>query len=114
MLTYAFFLFFFPAAVLFFAAGYGTRVAVLSLITVWTPEDLRARTFAIAQIVEHGGRMCADPLLLRIFGASLHLDGVWPGLPFLVAAVSCHTNSTPPCTCPATAAFGFVDSTSHS
>jgi len=75
-------------AVLLFAAGYGTRVAVLSLITIWTPDDIRARTFSIAQIVENVGRMSADPLLLRILGGCLHLDGIWPGMPFFVAAVS--------------------------
>ncbi len=63
---------------------------MLSLITVWTPEALRARTFAVAQIVENLGRMCADPLLLRAFGASIHLDGIWPGMPFFVATVRCH------------------------
>jgi len=74
-------------AVLFFAAGYGTRVAVLSLVTAWTDEKVRARTFAVAQIVENIGRMCLDPALLKIFAVSLHLQGVWLGTPFYVAAV---------------------------
>lgn len=75
-------------AVLFFAAGYGTRVAVLSLVTSWTSEDIRARTFAIAQIVENIGRMCLDPVLLKVFAVSLHWKAFWVGTPFFVAAVS--------------------------
>lgn len=75
-------------AVLLFATGYGTRVAVMSLITVWTDEDVRASTFGIAQIVEATGRMCGDPILLKIFGASLQWEGLLSGLPFFVASVS--------------------------
>lgn len=75
------------AAVLFFATGYGTRVAVLSLVTAWTDEDTRASTFGFAQIVEGIGRMCGDPILLRIFARTMSMDGVLRGLPFFVAAV---------------------------
>ncbi|PSR81236.1 hypothetical protein BD289DRAFT_43846 [Coniella lustricola] len=73
-------------AVLFFATGYGTRVAVLSLVTAWTDEDTRASTFGFAQIVEGIGRMCGDPILLRIFAATLSMSRAWQGLPFYVAA----------------------------
>lgn len=72
---------------LFFATGYGTRVAVLSLVTAWTDEDTRASTFGIAQVVEGIGRMCGDPILLRIFATSMGMKGVIMGLPFFVAAV---------------------------
>lgn len=75
-------------ATLLFATGYGTRVAVLSLITSWTDEDTRASTFGIAQIVEGIGRMCGDPILLRIFAKSMRMEGLLQGLPFYVAAVS--------------------------
>lgn len=74
-------------AVLFFATGYGTRVAVLSLVTAWTDEDTRASTFGFAQIVEGIGRMCGDPILLRIFARSMTMEGTMMGLPFFVAAV---------------------------
>lgn len=73
-------------AVLFFAFGYGTRVAVLSLVTAWTDEDTRASTFGLAQIVEGIGRICGDPMLLRIFARSMRMEGVIQGLPFFVAA----------------------------
>ncbi|KUI59808.1 hypothetical protein VP1G_06988 [Cytospora mali] len=73
-------------AVLFFAFGYGTRVAVLSLITAWTDEDTRASTFGVAQIVEGIGRICGDPMLLRIFARSMRMEGVIQGLPFFVAS----------------------------
>ncbi|KAK7704419.1 hypothetical protein SLS64_008606 [Diaporthe eres] len=78
-------------ATLLFATGYGTRVAVLSLVTSWTDEDTRASTFGIAQIVEGIGRMCGDPILLRIFAKSMRMDGLLQGLPFYVAAVSTYT-----------------------
>ncbi|KAH8775216.1 major facilitator superfamily domain-containing protein [Diaporthe sp. PMI_573] len=74
-------------ATLFFATGYGTRVAVLSLVTSWTDEDTRASTFGIAQIVEGFGRMGGDPILLRIFARSMRMEGILQGLPFYVAAV---------------------------
>ncbi|POS79233.1 hypothetical protein DHEL01_v202356 [Diaporthe helianthi] len=74
-------------ATLLFATGYGTRVAVLSLITSWTDEDTRASTFGIAQIVEGVGRMAGDPILLRIFARSMRMDGILQGLPFYLAAV---------------------------
>lgn len=78
---------------LVFATGYGTRVAVLSLVTIWTNEDVRARTFAIAQLVEIVGRICADPLLLKFFAISLQDKGFWSGLPFFIAAVSIANDS---------------------
>lgn len=74
-------------AVLFFATGYGTRVAVLSLVTAWTDEGTRASTFGFAQIVEGIGRMCGDPILLRIFARSMTMEGTLMGLPFFAAAV---------------------------
>lgn len=72
-------------------------MAVLSLITAWTDEDTRASTFGVAQIVEGIGRLCGDPMLLRIFARSIRMEGVIQGLPFFVAAVSylnCQTEFT--------------------
>lgn len=60
---------------------------MLSLVTAWTDEDTRASTFGFAQIVEGIGRMCGDPILLRIFARSMRMEGVMMGLPFFVAAV---------------------------
>lgn len=60
---------------------------MLSLITAWTDEETRASTFGFAQIVEGIGRMCGDPILLRIFARSMGLDGILMGLPFFVASV---------------------------
>ncbi|ORY56601.1 major facilitator superfamily domain-containing protein [Pseudomassariella vexata] len=73
-------------AVLLFASGYGTRVAVLSIVSSWTTDNVRARVFSIAQLLENTGRMASDPMLLRIFAASIPLGGFWQGLPFFVAA----------------------------
>lgn len=81
-------------AVLFFAFGYGTRVAVLSLVTSWTDEDTRASTFGLAQIVEGIGRICGDPMLLRIFARSMRMEGIVQGLPFFVAAVSSRNSAS--------------------
>ncbi|CAN8096018.1 unnamed protein product [Discula destructiva] len=87
-------------SVLFFATGYGTRVAVLSLITAWTDEDTRASTFGFAQVVEGVGRMCGDPILLGIFAQAMDFKGVMMGLPFFVAAFGF---------CTAAIAWRFVD-----
>lgn len=71
-----------------FAAGYGTRVATLSLLTLWARDGLRGRLFAAVQIVENLGRMLAEPSMLRLLAISLRLDGFWRGLPFVISAVS--------------------------
>lgn len=94
-------------AVLFFATGYGTRVAVLSLVTAWTDEDTRASTFGLAQVVEGVGRMCGDPILLRIFATSMGMDGVLMGLPFFIAAVCSWASRNTPLT---TRMIGFFSS----
>jgi hypothetical protein len=74
-------------AVVIFASGFGTRVSTLLLTTLWTSEDIRARVFSIIQIVENIGKLSAEPILLKIFALSLHLEGFWLGLPFLTVAV---------------------------
>ena len=76
------------AAVVVFAAGFGTRVSTLSLITAWADQDVRARVFSLTTIAENAGKLCAEPILLKIFAHSLSLPKYWLGLPFFTAAVS--------------------------
>ncbi|KAI1768675.1 major facilitator superfamily domain-containing protein [Hypoxylon sp. FL1150] len=71
---------------LVFAAGYGTRVAVFSLLADWIHDKIRARTLATTQVVENLGKLCAEPLLLKAYAASLPLTGFWRGLPFFLGA----------------------------
>lgn len=77
-------------ALFVFAAGYGTRVSTLALVTHWTGSAVRARVFGLVQIVENIGKLAAEPIMLRIFAASLPLGGPWLAMPFYVSAVRLH------------------------
>lgn len=72
-----------------YAAGFGTQVSLLSLITAWAGAGIRARAFGVVQIVENIGKLCAEPLLMNVLAASFNLLRLWLGLPFFIAAVSC-------------------------
>jgi hypothetical protein len=76
--------------VLVFAAGFGSRVSALSLVSNWISEDSKATLFAAIAVVENLGHAVGDPSLQQIFAATLRLDlpPFWQALPFFVAAVS--------------------------
>ena len=60
---------------------------MLSLVSSWVDDDMRARVYGVIQIVENVGMLVAEPLLQSIFAASLKLSRSWSSLVFLVAAV---------------------------
>ena len=60
---------------------------MLSLVSSWVGDDMRARVYGVIQIVENVGMLVAEPLLQSIFAASLKLSRPWSSLVFLVAAV---------------------------
>ena len=62
-------------------------MSAASLATVWSSPDVRAQVWGTIQIVENIGKLTLDPILLRIFAASLSFSETWMGLPFFVAAV---------------------------
>ena len=73
-----------------FAAGFGSRVSTLSLISYWISDDSKATLYAAIAVVENIGHAIGDPSLQQIFAATLrlHLTPFWQALPFFVAAVS--------------------------
>jgi len=73
-----------------FAAGFGSRVSTLSLISYWISGDSKATLYAAIAVVENIGHAIGDPSLQQIFAAvlRLRLSPFWQALPFFVAAVS--------------------------
>ncbi|TAQ85799.1 hypothetical protein B7494_g5856 [Chlorociboria aeruginascens] len=73
-------------SVVVFAAGFGIRISMLSLVTSWVDEDLRGRLYGIIQIVENVGLLIWEPILENIFAASFQLPRFWLATPFFVAS----------------------------
>jgi hypothetical protein len=75
--------------VFIFAAGFGSRVSTLSLISYWTSDDSKATLYAAIAVVENIGHAVGDPSLQQIFATTLrlHWSSFWQALPFFVAAV---------------------------
>ena len=71
-----------------FAAGFGSRVSALSLVSYWISHDAKATIYATITVIESLGHAIGDPSMLQILAASLKLPLFWQGLPFFVAAVS--------------------------
>ncbi len=76
-------------AVLVFAAGFGSRVSTLSLVSYWISDGSKATLYAAIAVVENIGHAIGDPTLQQIFAATLRLrlPQFWQALPFIVAAV---------------------------
>ena len=75
-------------AVAFYATGFGARASLLSLVTTWFPEQLRARLYSTIFLVEQLGMLVGEPLLQNLFASALKLSRFWHGLPFLCSGVS--------------------------
>jgi hypothetical protein len=77
-------------AVFVYAAGFGSRVSTLSLISYWISDDSKATLYAAIAVVENIGHAVGDPSLQQIFAVALRLqfNPFWQALPFFVAAVS--------------------------
>lgn len=76
-------------AVAIFAAGFGSRVSALSLVSYWIPNDFKATSYAAIAVLENIGHAIGDPSMQFIFASSLKLPKVWMPLPFFVTAASC-------------------------
>ncbi|KAF5872683.1 putative alternative oxidase protein [Botrytis fragariae] len=77
-----------PVGVSIFAAGFGSRVSTLSLISHFIPASSLATLYASIAVLENLGHAINDPSMQYIFAATLRLPPVWHALPFFVAAVS--------------------------
>ena len=60
-----------------------------SLLAMLVEPHHRGTLFTTVAILENTGAVVAGPLLALCFQAGLRLDGVWTGLPFMVAASLC-------------------------
>jgi len=74
--------------VFIFAAGFGSRVSALALISYWISDNSKATLYAAIVVLESLGHAIGDPSMQQIFAASLKLSPFWQAMPFFVAAVS--------------------------
>ncbi|EKD21754.1 MFS multidrug transporter [Drepanopeziza brunnea f. sp. 'multigermtubi' MB_m1] len=75
-----------PFGVLVFAAGFGSRVSALALVSSWVSDDSKATMFAGIVVLESLGHAVGDPAIQQIFAASLLLPPFWMAMPFFVGA----------------------------
>ena len=76
------------AGVFIFAAGFGSRVFALSLVSYWIADNAKATMFAAIVVLESLGHAIGDPSMQQIFAASLELPPFWQAMPLFVGAVS--------------------------
>lgn len=76
-----------PVGVSIFAAGFGSRISTLSLISHFIPASSLATLYASIAVLENIGHAINDPSMQHIFAATLHLPSFWHALPFFVAAI---------------------------
>lgn len=77
-----------PPAIAIFAAGFGSRVSALALVSYWISDDAKATLYAAINVLESLGHAIGDPAMQQLFAKSLVLSPFWHALPFFVAAVS--------------------------
>ncbi|KAK6586895.1 hypothetical protein PZA11_000185 [Diplocarpon coronariae] len=75
-----------PVGVSVYAAGFGSRVSSLALISYWISDDAKASFFAAIVVLESLGHAVGDPLIQQIFAASLSLPPFWMAMPFFFGA----------------------------
>ncbi|KAG4438808.1 hypothetical protein IFR05_005699 [Cadophora sp. M221] len=75
-----------PIGVFIFAAGFGSRVSALSLVSYWIADDAKATLYAAIVVLESLGHAFGDPSVQQIFAASLQLPPFWMAMPFFVGA----------------------------
>ncbi|KAK0119437.1 hypothetical protein ONS95_010886 [Cadophora gregata] len=76
-----------PIGVFIFAAGFGSRVSALSLVSYWISDDAKATFYAAIVVLESLGHAVGDPSIQQIFAASLRLSPFWMAMPFFVGSV---------------------------
>jgi len=75
------------AGVTLLALGSGFNFLLRSLLTSIVEKKHYATLFNSIGVLENIGKLLAGPLLAKSFRAGLELDGVWIGLPFMVAGI---------------------------
>ncbi|RDW80858.1 hypothetical protein BP5796_05556 [Coleophoma crateriformis] len=77
---------FLPIGLLFFSAGFGSKVSALSLISYWISDSSKATLFAGIAVLENIGHAFGDPMMHQLLAAAFRLAPAWLPLPFFVAA----------------------------
>ncbi|KAG9231947.1 major facilitator superfamily domain-containing protein [Amylocarpus encephaloides] len=75
-----------PFGVSIFAAGFGSRVSGIALISYWVADDAKPTIYAAITVFESFGHACVDPSMQQIFAAALSLPEFWLAMPFFVAS----------------------------
>ncbi|KAN0070855.1 major facilitator superfamily domain containing protein [Elaphomyces granulatus] len=71
-----------------FAAGFGARLSMLSVLTGFATAEFRARLYTLLSIIEELTRLISTPLIQNLWAKAIGWDGVLLGLPFIVLSVS--------------------------
>lgn len=70
-----------------FAAGFGSRVSALSLVSSWVEKDIRASLYTVNAVLENIGHAVGDPSMQHIFAAVVDRSRPWLAMRFFMAAV---------------------------
>ncbi|KAA8913859.1 major facilitator superfamily domain-containing protein [Sphaerosporella brunnea] len=70
-----------------FAAGFGIRLGLLSLLTALVDPGMVGRAYTLVTVVEGAGEMISAPVLQELWAWGLQTDGVWRGAPWWAGMV---------------------------
>jgi len=70
-----------------FAAGFGIRLGLLSLLTSLVDPAKVGRVYTLVTVVEGAGEMVSAPVLQRLWAWGLENGGIWRGAPWISGAV---------------------------
>jgi hypothetical protein len=71
-----------------FAAGFGARVSMVSVLTNLVSADSRARLYALLSMIEEVTRLVGTPLIQNAWAQGIEWGGGLLGFPFCILAVS--------------------------
>ncbi|OAP56965.1 hypothetical protein AYL99_09077 [Fonsecaea erecta] len=71
-----------------FAAGFGARISMVSVMTDFFRKDYRARVYALLSIIEELTRLIGTPLIQTAWARGIEWGGDLLGFPFWILAVS--------------------------
>lgn len=72
---------------LVFAAGFGIRLGLLSLLTSMVEQEMVGRVYTLVTVVEGAGEMVSAPVLQGMWAWGLRMGGGWKGAPWWAGAV---------------------------
>ncbi|KAI5814483.1 major facilitator superfamily domain-containing protein [Pyronema omphalodes] len=72
---------------LVFAAGFGIRLGLLSLLTSMVEQEMVGRIYTLVTVVEGAGEMVSAPVLQGLWAWGLRMGDPWRGAPWWAAAL---------------------------